>query len=118
MRPGAFLINVARGPVVNEAALIDALRSGRIAGAALDVFDTQPLPDTHPFWQMPQVIITPHVAGLTEDSMIAMGSQAARAVEHLLRGEMPPHCINPEAAPAFELRWRQAAQARSEDLRT
>jgi D-3-phosphoglycerate dehydrogenase len=118
MRPGAFLINVARGPVLNEAALVDALRSGRIAGAALDVFDTQPLPDAHPFWQMPQVVVTPHVAGLTKDSMIAMGAEAALAVEHLLRGEVPQHCINPEAVPAFELRWRLAAQARSADQRT
>ncbi len=118
MRPGAFLINVARGPVVNEAALIDALRSGRIAGAALDVFETQPLPDAHPFWQMPQVLITPHVAGLTEDSMLAMGTQAALAVEHLLRGEVPPHCINPEAMPAFERRRHAASQTRGDDQRT
>ncbi len=118
MRPGAFLINVARGPVVNEAALIDALRSGCIAGAALDVFETQPLPDAHPFWQLPQVLITPHVAGLTEDSMLAMGKQAALAVEHLLRGEVPPHCINPEAMPAFERRRHAASQTRGDDQRT
>ena len=118
MRPGAYLINVARGPVVNEVALVDALRSGRIAGAALDVFDTQPLPDTHPFWQMPQVVLTPHVAGLTEDSMIAMGTEAVLAVEHLLCGKVPPHCINPEAVPAFELRWRLATQAPGDDQRT
>ena len=118
IRPGAFLINVARGPVVNETAPIDALRSGRIAGAALDVFETQPLPDAHPFWGLPQVLITPHVAGLTEDSLIAMGSQAVRAVEHLLRGEVPPHCVNPEAVPAFELRRRQATLARGNRQRT
>ena len=106
MRPGAFLVNVARGPVVDEAALIDALQARRIAGAALDVFDTQPLPDAHPFWQMPEVLVTPHVAGLTADSMLAMGLGAAVAVEHLLRGELPPHCINPEALPAFERRLR------------
>jgi D-3-phosphoglycerate dehydrogenase / 2-oxoglutarate reductase len=104
MRPSAFLINVARGPVVNEAALIAALRTSRIAGAALDVFDTQPLPDAHPFWQLPQVIVTPHIAGLTEDAMVTMGVQAALAVEYLLRGDVPPHCINPEAVPAFRRR--------------
>lgn len=111
MRPGAFLINVARGPVVNEMALIDALAAGRIAGAALDVFDVQPLPATHPFWHMPQVLVTPHIAGLTEDSMVAMGTQAALAVEHLLRGKAPPHCINPEAVPAFDRRWQQRKAA-------
>ena len=109
MRTDAFLINVARGPVVVEAALVEALRARRIAGAALDVFDTLPLPDAHPYWTMPQVIVTPHVAGLTDDSMIAMGNQAALAVEHLLRGEMPPHCINPQALPAFALRTHGTA---------
>jgi D-3-phosphoglycerate dehydrogenase len=104
MRPSACLINVARGPVVNEAALIDALRGGRLAGAALDVFDVQPLPADHPYRQMEQVLLTPHVAGITEDSMRRMGSGVALAVEHLLRGDVPPHCINPEAESAFRLR--------------
>lgn len=107
MRPGSWLVNVARGPVVDEAALIDALRSGHVAGAALDVFDTQPLPADHPFWQMPQVIVTPHAAGVSEDSMRAMGLGAVEAVERLLRGACPPTCRNPEALPAFKLRCQQ-----------
>ena len=104
MRGSAYLINVARGPVVQEAALIEALKTRRLAGAALDVFDTQPLPEDHPYWQMDQVLITPHVAGITEDSMLRMGFGAALAVEHLLRGEMPPNCINPQAVAAFNQR--------------
>jgi D-3-phosphoglycerate dehydrogenase len=104
MRPGACLVNVARGPVVHEAALIDALRSGHLAGAALDVFDVQPLPEDHPLRQMEQVLLTPHVAGITEDSMHRIGQGAAVAVEHLLRGEVPPNCINPQAEAAFRLR--------------
>lgn len=60
---GARLINVGRGPVVEETALLDALRSGRLAGAALDVFDQEPLPADHPFWAMDQVIVSPHMAG-------------------------------------------------------
>jgi D-3-phosphoglycerate dehydrogenase len=111
MRTGAFLINVARGPVVQESALIDALRSRRLAGAALDVFDAQPPPDDHPYWQMPQVLMTPHVAGLTEDSMLAMGTAAINAVDRLLRGELPPHCVNPQALPAFLRRWAAARAA-------
>jgi D-3-phosphoglycerate dehydrogenase len=103
MRPGASLVNVARGPVVQEAALIDALRSGRLAGAALDVFDVQPLREDHPYRQMEQVLLTPHVAGITEDSMRRMGLGAALAVEHLLRGDVPPNCINPQAEAAFRL---------------
>lgn len=106
---GAWLVNVARGPVVVEAALIDALRSGRLAGAALDVFDRQPLPQDHPYWQMPQVHLTPHIAGITEDSMLRMGFGVALAVEHLLRGDVPPHCINTDAVPAFAQRLRKPA---------
>jgi D-3-phosphoglycerate dehydrogenase len=105
MRPGAFLVNVARGPVVVEAALMAALQAGHLGGAALDVFDTIPLPDEHPYWQMPQLIITPHVAGITADSMLAMGRAVAVAARHLLRGEMPPHCVNPQALGAFERRF-------------
>lgn len=62
MKSSAYLINVARGPLVDEAALLDALREGRIAGAGLDVFDTEPLPPEHPLWDLPNVLITPHVA--------------------------------------------------------
>ncbi len=111
MRPGAFLINVARGPVVREDALLEALRTNHLAGAALDVFDVQPLPDQHPFWQMEQVLITPHVAGITEDSMLRMGHAATRAVARLLQGEVPAHCINPQAVPAFKERVAHLAMA-------
>jgi len=104
MRRGSWLVNVARGPVVDEAALLDALQRGHLAGAALDVFDTQPLRTDHPFWQMPQVLVTPHAAGVTDDSMRAMGLGAVEAVEHLLRGECPPTCVNRQALPAFTTR--------------
>ena len=104
MRRGSYLINVARGPVVVEAALVQALESGHLAGAALDVFDTIPVPDDHPYWQMDQVIITPHVAGITDDSMRAMGLAVATAVDHLLQGQVPPNCINGQAVAAFQRR--------------
>ena len=66
MKPGAFLINVGRGPLVDEAALIDALRLLRIAGAALDVFEKEPLPADSPLWRLDNLLITPHTAGLTD----------------------------------------------------
>jgi phosphoglycerate dehydrogenase-like enzyme len=67
MKPTAVLINVARGAVVDEAALISALAAGRLGGAALDVFEEEPLPATSPLWNLPNVIISPHVAGFRAD---------------------------------------------------
>ena len=63
MRPTAHLVNVGRGAVVDEAALVQALREGGIAAASLDVFATEPLPDDSPLWSMPQVVVTPHMSG-------------------------------------------------------
>ncbi len=66
MKPTSFFINLARGGVVDEAALLEALRGGRIAGAALDVFNEEPLPADHPFWAMDNVIITTHQGGFCD----------------------------------------------------
>jgi phosphoglycerate dehydrogenase-like enzyme len=67
MKPTAVLINVGRGPVVNEAALVAALEQGHIRGAALDVFDTEPLPAEHPFYRLENVLLSPHCADNTPD---------------------------------------------------
>lgn len=85
MRPGSFVINIGRGPVINDADLVAALDSGRVAAAALDVFAVEPLPPEHAFWNHPRVFITPHAAGPTNDmSAIA---QIVENIKRLERGE-------------------------------
>lgn len=81
MKPDAILVNLARGPVVDEAALIDALRAGRIAGAGLDVFEVEPLPADSPLWDMPNVVVTPRVGGMSD----TYARQALPLVEDNLR---------------------------------
>jgi phosphoglycerate dehydrogenase-like enzyme len=71
MKPGAWLINIARGAVIDEAALVAALEGGRIGGAVLDVFETEPLPADHAFWKLPNAIVTPHIAGPSTAEEIA-----------------------------------------------
>src|SRR5205823_4706604 len=63
MRQGSFYVNVSRGPVAQETALVEALQSGRLAGAGLDVFEVEPLPADHPLWTLPNVVISPHYSG-------------------------------------------------------
>ncbi len=71
MKQGAWLVNVGRGPVVDTAALIDALRSGHLGGAVLDVLETEPLPADSPLWAMPNVTITPHISGLSDPAYVS-----------------------------------------------
>jgi D-3-phosphoglycerate dehydrogenase / 2-oxoglutarate reductase len=97
MRQTAWLCNVSRGAVVDEAALVEALRSGRIGGAALDVYAHQPLAPGHPLRNLPNVILSPHVAGLSQESARLMSRVAAEEVVRVLRGERPLNLINPEA---------------------
>jgi phosphoglycerate dehydrogenase-like enzyme len=80
MKPTAILINTARGAIVDEPALIDALAAGRIAGAGLDVFSTEPLPPGHPLASLPNVVLTPHCAGVTPE---ALGAGLRMAVENI-----------------------------------
>lgn len=83
LKPGAILINTARGPVVDEAALLAALQQGHLAGAGLDTFDTEPLPAAHPLTQLPQVILTPHVAGVTRQAALRVALMTA---DNVLQG--------------------------------
>ncbi|GAB4437769.1 MAG: hypothetical protein Fur0044_34600 [Anaerolineae bacterium] len=99
MKPGAYLINASRGPLVNEAALAQVLVEGHLAGAALDVFDPEPPLPTNPLLQMTNVVITPHISSYTDLGYRAMGMGAVEQVLQVLRGERPPHLLNPEAWP-------------------
>ncbi len=92
MKPTAIFINTARGPIVDEPALIDALQSGRIAGAGLDVFDTEPLPAGHPLVRLPNVVLTPHSAGITAEALEAGLRMALDNVRNFLAGH-PTHVV-------------------------
>lgn len=105
MKPHAILVNVSRGPVIDDDALIEALGAGRLGGAALDVFATQPLPLDHPYYGFDNVIITPHMAGITEDSMLRMGLGAAEETLRVLAGELPKNLRNPEAIERYRARF-------------
>lgn len=84
LKPGAIIINTARGALIETAALRKALQSGRVAAAALDVFDPEPLPATDPLLQMDNVIVTPHLGGSTEECLVALARQGAIAIAQLL----------------------------------
>jgi len=99
MKPTAFLINTSRGPVVDEAALIQALQAGRIAGAALDVYATEPLPTDSPLLDVENVIVTPHMAAHTVEALRNM-SLVAKDVIAVLEGREPAHWVNREGVRA------------------
>jgi phosphoglycerate dehydrogenase-like enzyme len=86
MKRGAILVNISRGPIVEEPALIDALRSGQLAGAGLDVFDREPLPLDHPFRSLDNVVVTPHVGYVTEDLFRTAWQRMAEDVAAYLAG--------------------------------
>lgn len=96
MKRHALLINVARGPVIDTPALLAALREGRLGGAALDVHDRQPLTGSEPAFDAPNLLLTPHVAGITDTSMRAMSEGAIATLLALLRGERPANVVNPQ----------------------
>ncbi len=102
MKPGAYLINCARGSLVDESALIRALDSGQLAGAGLDVFSREPLPDCA-LLHHPRVILTPHLAGSTAEAQRDSAVEVARQVLAVLDGEVPEYPVNAPALPAEEL---------------
>jgi len=97
MKPGACLVNTSRGEVVDEAALIDALSAGRLAGAALDTYEHEPLPADSPLRRLDNVVLSPHVAGQTQAALIRVATTAATGILDELAGRRPQYVYNPEA---------------------
>lgn len=98
MKPTAFLINTSRGPVVDEAALVAALEAGKIAGAALDVYENEPF--IHPGLKRPNVVLAPHIASASLETRTKMAIIAAENVVALFKGQRPPNMLNPEVLKA------------------
>jgi D-3-phosphoglycerate dehydrogenase len=96
MKKGAYVVNTARGGIVNEKALLEALNSGHIAAAALDAWEVEPPDPKDPLLNHPNVIGTPHYAGTTEESLYRVGIAAVEEVLRVLRGEPPKYPVNPE----------------------
>lgn len=109
MKPRAFLVNTARGRVVQQAALVRALTGRWIAGAALDVYEDEPVGADNPLLALDNVLLTPHVAGLSAEAVEGMSLSAARQVLQALAGRRPPHLLDPGAWPRAAQRAARAA---------
>lgn len=96
MKPTAFIINAARGPVIDEAAMIEALKSGEIAGAGLDVFEQEPPADDNPLFSMDNVIVSPHNAALSDGALRAMAMDSAQGITEHLTGKPVTYPVNKE----------------------
>jgi D-3-phosphoglycerate dehydrogenase len=99
LRPGSILVNLSRGDLVDTDALVDALLNGRLAAAALDVFDPEPLPADHPLRSLPHVIISPHIASASAQAVLRLRQTAAGIVAKILRGEGTSNVVNGVTTP-------------------
>ena len=117
MKPTAYLINASRGPVVDQKALYRALRERKIRGAALDVFEKEPISDDDPLLNLDNVILTPHTLCWTDQCLLGMAKSAVGSVMSVLKGEAPPYVVNREVLERTGMRAKlEANRARWEAL--
>lgn len=103
MKPGSFLVNTARGELIDEGALLQALQEGMLAGAALDCFSQEPPAASHPLLRLPQVVLTPHSGAHTDQAMNRMGRMALESCLAVLQGDRPEQVVNPEVYRSAEV---------------
>jgi len=101
MKPTAIIINTSRGPVIDQDALTEALKTRRIAGAALDVFEEEPIPLTHPLLKLDNLVVTPHIASATRETRRRMAERCAESVRALLEGKRPPFMVPEQGNISF-----------------
>ena len=109
MKPGAVLINTARGPIVNQDDLTAALQARRLAGAGLDVFAEEPIPPNHPLVQLDNVILSPHALAWTDDLYLDNGVGALENILAIFQGQLPKYIVNRAVTeqPAFQAKLRK-----------
>lgn len=99
MKPGTILVNTSRGPLIDPEALLNAIEAGHLRGAGLDVFEPEPPDLSLPLYQHEAVIVTPHAAFISEESVVELRERVARQIVTLFSGEVPPNVVNPEVLP-------------------
>ncbi len=105
IKQGAILVNVCRGHIVDEAALVRLMKAGRITALALDAFDTVPLPADSPLRDLPRTILTPTIVGHTQETTAGLPAAAVESITRVLAGQPPLYVRNPDVLPAWQRRW-------------